>query len=152
MRRTLQLVGVNDRAGRDALDAAVMEQPYEGVLQAGDVQVSGARNDDGVLRLVVQADGAGPADLFGAVLRHGNDELALLVEAMDREVPPATSALLTGGWASMRSVQRARAEVLAGVRVSDRSQDTAYGAAVFASRLLTAASPTTTDARADRPA
>lgn len=168
MRRTLQLVGVNDRAGRDALDAAVMEQPYEGVLQAGDVQVSGARNDDGVLRLVVQADGAGPADLFGAVLRHGNDELALLVEAMDREVPPATSALLTGGWASMRSVQRARAEVLAGVRVSDRSQDTAYGAAVFASRLLTAgsptttahrttahstpASPTTTDARAHRPA
>ncbi|WP_440708993.1 FGGY-family carbohydrate kinase [Herbiconiux sp. YIM B11900] len=136
MRRTLQLVGVNDRAGRDALDAAVMEQPYEGVLQPGDVEVAGARNDDGVLRLVVRADGAGPADLFGAVLRHGNDELALLVEAMDREVAPARSALLTGGWASMRSVQRARSEVLAGVRVSDRSQDTAYGAAVFATRLL----------------
>ncbi|MFB2556958.1 FGGY-family carbohydrate kinase [Herbiconiux liangxiaofengii] len=136
MRRTLQLVGVNDRAGRDALDAAVMEQPYEGVLQPGDVEVTGARNDDGVLHLTVRADGAGPADLFSAVLRHGNDELALLVQAMDREVPPATSALLTGGWAGMRSVQRARAEVLAGVRVSDRSQDTAYGAAVFASRLL----------------
>ena len=140
MRRALQLVGVNDRAGRDALDAAVMEQPYEGVLQEGDVEVTGARNDDGVLRLVMRADGAGPADLFGAVLRHGNDELALLVAAMDAEVPPATSALLTGGWASMRSVQRARSQVLAGVRVSDRAQDTAYGAAVFASRLLAPAS------------
>jgi sugar (pentulose or hexulose) kinase len=136
MRRTLQLVGVNDRAGRDALDAAVMQQPYEGVLQPGDVEVAGARNDDGVLKLVVRADGAGPADLFSAVLRHGNDELALLIEAMDREVPPARSALLTGGWAGMRSVQRARAQVLSGVRVSDRSQDTAYGAAMFAARLL----------------
>jgi hypothetical protein len=113
-----------------------MQQPYEGVLQPGDVEVAGARNDDGVLKLVVRADGAGPADLFSAVLRHGNDELALLIEAMDREVPPARSALLTGGWAGMRSVQRARAQVLSGVRVSDRSQDTAYGAAMFAARLL----------------
>lgn len=144
MRRTLQLVGVSDRAGRDALDAAIMAQPYEGVLHPGDIEVAGARNDDGVLRLVVSADGVAPADLFSAVLRHGNDELAVLVDAMDREVPPATSALLTGGWASMHSVQRARAEVLHGVRVSDRSQDTAYGAAVFAARLpdSTPAEPT----------
>jgi len=128
---------VTDRAGRDALDAAVMEQPFEGVLQPGDVDVAGARNDDGVLRLVMHADGAGPADLFSAVLRHGNDEIAVLIDAMDREVPPATSALLTGGWASMRSVRRARSQVLPNVRVSDRSQDTAYGAALFAARLLT---------------
>jgi sugar (pentulose or hexulose) kinase len=137
MRRTLHLVGVTDRDGRDALDAAVMEQPFEGVLQPGDVDVAGARNDDGVLRLVMHADGAGPADLFSAVLRHGNDEIAVLIDAMDREVPPATSALLTGGWASMRSVRRAREQVLPNVRVSDRSQDTAYGASLFAARLLT---------------
>ncbi|SDZ16716.1 FGGY-family carbohydrate kinase [Herbiconiux ginsengi] len=137
MRRTLHLVGVTDRDGRDALDAAVMEQPVEGVLQPGDVDVAGARNDDGVLRLVMHADGAGPADLFSAVLRHGNDEIAVLIDAMDRDVPPATSALLTGGWASMRSVRRAREQVLPNVRVSDRSQDTAYGATRFAARLLT---------------
>ncbi|MGK9148954.1 hypothetical protein KXS11_15090 [Plantibacter flavus] len=136
MRRTLQLVGVTERAGRDRLDDAVMALPVEGLLADGDIVVAGARNDDGVLRLTVRADGAEPAELFGAVLRHGNDELRVLIEAMDREVEPATSALLTGGWAGMRSVQRARAEVLPGVQVSDRSQDTAYGAAVFARALL----------------
>lgn len=136
MRRTLQLVGVTERAGRDRLDDEVMALPIEGLLGDDDIVVSGARNDDGVLKLTVRADGAGPAEVFGAVLRHGNDELRVLIEAMDREVTPATSALLTGGWAGMRSVQRARAAVLPGVQVSHRSQDTAYGAAVFARALL----------------
>ncbi|MET0353942.1 MAG: hypothetical protein ABW038_08280, partial [Plantibacter flavus] len=136
MRRTLQLVGVTDRAGRDRLDDEVMALPAGGLLGDGDVSVAGARNDDGVLKLTVRADGAGPAEIFEAVLRHGNDELAVLIAAMDREVAPATSALLTGGWAGMRSVQRARAAVLPGVQVSHRSQDTAYGAAVFAGALL----------------
>ncbi|WP_285041441.1 FGGY family carbohydrate kinase [Plantibacter sp. LMC-P-059a] len=136
MRRTLQLVGVTERSGRDRLDDAVMELPVEGRLADGDIVVSGARNDDGVLHLTVRADGADPAEIFAAVLRHGNDELRVLIEAMDREVPPASSALLTGGWAGMRSVQRARAAVLPGIQVSDRSQDTAYGATVFARSLL----------------
>jgi sugar (pentulose or hexulose) kinase len=136
MRRALQLVGVTDRAGRDRLDDETMALPAGGLLGDGDIAVAGARNDDGVLKLTVRADGAGPAEIFEAVLRHGNDELAVLIAAMDREVAPATSALLTGGWAGMRSVQRARAAVLPGVQVSHRSQDTAYGAAVFAGALL----------------
>lgn len=136
MRRTLQLVGVTERAGRDRLDDDVMALPFEGLLGDGDIVVSGARNDDGVLKLTVRADGAGPAEIFNAVLRHGNDELRVLIAAMDREVTPATSALLTGGWAGMRSVQRARSAVLPGVQVSHRTQDTAYGAAVFARSLL----------------
>jgi len=44
--------------------------------------------------------------------------------------------LLTGGWSSMRSVQRARSHVLPEVAVSKRSQDTGYGAARFAVGLL----------------
>jgi sugar (pentulose or hexulose) kinase len=136
MRRMLQLYGVNDREGRDALDEQVMALPLEGNLQRGDIEVSGARNDDGVLKLTVHADGASPAEVFGAALRHGNDELQVLIDAMDREIPPAQSSLLTGGWASMRAVQRARAAVLPRPEVSTRSQDTAYGAALFARRLL----------------
>ena len=70
------------------------------------------------------------------MLRHGNDEIQLLIDAMDREIPPARSSLLTGGWAGMASVQRARSAVLPGLIVSDRDQDTAYGAALFALGLL----------------
>lgn len=136
LRRALQSAGISDRAGRDALDAAVMALPFEGALPAGAVEVTGARNDDGVLRLTLHADGATPAEIFGAVLRHSNDEIAHLIAVMDREVAPATHATLTGGWAGMAAVVRARAEVLPNLTASTREQDTAYGAARVAGRLL----------------
>ena len=135
-RRALQMAGITDRPGRDALDAQVMDLPFAGEVAPGAVEVRGARNDDGVLRLTVNSDGVSPAELFGAVLRHGNDELAVLLEAMGREVAPATSTVLTGGWAGMRSVVRARRQVLPAVEVSGREEDTAHGAALFAARLL----------------
>ncbi|MEF2976328.1 FGGY-family carbohydrate kinase [Subtercola sp. YIM 133946] len=136
MRRALQMSGITDRAGRDRLDAEVLALPVEGSLDAGAIEVRGARNDDGVLSLTVRGDGVSPAELFGAVLRHGNDEIQLLIDAMNREVAPASSTVLTGGWADMGSVQRARALVLGPITVSERSQDTSYGATMFAARLL----------------
>ena len=136
LRRALHAAGISDRAGRDALDAAVMELPYEGAIPVGAIEVTGARNDDGVLRLTLHADGVTPAEIFGAVLRHSNDEISLLVEAMDREVEPATHATLTGGWAGMAAVVRARSHVLPALTASTREQDTAYGAAQIAARLV----------------
>ncbi|WP_433364830.1 FGGY family carbohydrate kinase [Actinoplanes sp. CA-142083] len=136
LRRVLQAAGIVDRSGRDALDAAVMALPFEGELPADAIEVSGARNDDGVLKLTVRTDGASPAEVFGAVLRHSNDEIARLIEAMDRELPPAATATLTGGWTGMAAVRRARARVLPPMTVSTRDQETAYGATRAAMRLL----------------
>ncbi|GAA2512070.1 FGGY family carbohydrate kinase [Winogradskya humida] len=136
LRRVLQSAGINDRAGRDVLDAAVMALPYEGALPAGAIHVSGARNDDGVLKLTVRTDGVSPAELFSAVLRHSNDEIGLLIGAMDRELPPAVTATLTGGWAGMAAVRRARAHALPAMTASTREQETAYGATRAAVRLL----------------
>lgn len=137
MRRTLQLLGISDRAGRDALDTQVVELG-ETKLAPGALEVRGARNDDGVLRLTVRADGVSPAELFLAALEHGNDEIRMLIEAIDREVPPAHASLLTGGWAEMQSLRDARARVLPSVRTSSRSQETASGAVLFARQLLDA--------------
>ena len=136
MRRVLQLCGISDRAGRDRLDELTSALPFEGGLAEDAIEVRGARNDDGVLSVTVRADGVSPAELFNSVLRHGNDEIRILIEAMDHVLPPARSTLLTGGWAGMKSVQRARSRVLPQVQVSQRDQDTAYGAALFAARLL----------------
>ncbi|GAA4344946.1 FGGY-family carbohydrate kinase [Angustibacter luteus] len=136
MRRALLLSGISDHEGRDRLDREASALPLDGELGDGAVDVRGARNDDGVLSLTVRGDGVTSAELFNAVLRHGNDEVQLLIEAMDAEIPPARSTLLTGGWAAMKSVQRARSTVLPGLIVSDRAQDTAYGAAMFALGLL----------------
>lgn len=144
MRRVLQLAGITDRAGRDRLDAQVLSLPVEGLLDPEAIRVTGARNDDGVLALTVRSDGVGPAELFAATLRHGNAELRRLIEAMDREVAPADATVLTGGWASMRSVQRSRSIVLPGLAVSARSQETAYGAATLARVLLSDALPAQT--------
>lgn len=140
LRRALHAAGISDRAGRDALDAAVMALPFEGELPAGAIEVTGARNDDGVLRLTLHTE-ASPAEIFGAVLRHSNDEVAALIAAMDREVAPATRSTLTGGWAGMASVRRARAEVLPDASLSTREQDVAFGAADMARRLVSASVP-----------
>lgn len=140
LRRVLHAAGISDRAGRDALDDAVMALPYEGELPAGAVEVTGARNDDGVLRLTLHTE-ASPAEIFGAALRHSNDEVALLIAAMDREVAPATHSTLTGGWAGMAAVRRARAQVLPEPSLSAREQDVAWGAADRARRLVSASVP-----------
>jgi hypothetical protein len=136
MRRALRLAGISDRPGRDQLDAEALALPLEGVLADDAIEVRGARNDDGVLSMTIRADGVTPAEMFNAVLRHGNDEIRVLVDVMDQVIPAARSTLLTGGWAGMKSVQRARSRVLPQVRVSARDQDTAYGAALCAMRLL----------------
>jgi sugar (pentulose or hexulose) kinase len=139
LRRTLQAAGINNRRCRDRLDGEVMALPYEGRLATGGIEVSGARNDDGVLKLTVRTDGVSPAEIFSAVLRHSNDEIAMLIGAMDHELPPARTASLTGGWSGMASVQRARSRVLPQMSVSTREQETAYGAARVAARLLSIA-------------
>ena len=89
--------------------------------------------------VTVRADGVGPADVSRAALDHGNAELERLITAMEAEVPPGRSTLITGGWTGMRSVRAARARVFPALEVSDRSQDTAYGAAQLAARLLASA-------------
>lgn len=137
LRRALQLTGVRDRAGRNALDDLVMALPFEGALPEGGITVTGARNDDGVLKLELQTDDVNPAELFGAVLRHSNAEITRLISAMDQELPAAKSSTLTGGWADMKSVQRARTLVLPSLSVSQRPQETAFGAARIAARLRT---------------
>ena len=136
LRRALQAAGIHDRVGRDQLDAAATSLPYEGLLAADSIEVSGARNDDGVLKLTLRTDGANPAEIFGAVLRHSNAEICRLIAAMDAELRPARTSTLTGGWADMTSVRRARALVLPGMGTSQRQQETAYGASRFAARLL----------------
>jgi sugar (pentulose or hexulose) kinase len=142
LRRALQAAGIHDRAGRDRLDAEAMALPPQGLLAEGSLEVSGARNDDGVLRLTLRSDGATPAEIFLAVLRHSNDEISTLIAAMDAELPPARTSTLTGGWADMTSVRRARALVLPAMRTSSRQQETAYGASRVAARLLGAPSLT----------
>jgi sugar (pentulose or hexulose) kinase len=139
MRRALQLVGVNDEAGRTALDEQVMLLPDD---REEAVTAWGAGNADGVLHLRADADGLSPALLFDATLRHGSEVLAEVLAVMDAENPPATRTVLAGGWTRMESVRRARRAVLPNPRFSDRDEDTAYGAALVAAF---AADPTADD-------
>jgi len=140
MRRVLQLLGITDATGRARIDDAAMTLPVDGTLADGGLEVSGARNDDGVLKIVAQSDGLSPAELFAASLRHGNDMLVECMAVMDREVAPPTSTVLTGGWSTMASVVRSRSALLPDVTVSTHDEGTAYGAALFAAFAASAES------------
>ncbi len=131
LRRVLQLTGVADGPARDALDAAVLALPLDGGPAAGSIEVSGARNDDGVLDIRASGDGLSPAVLFAAVLAHGTAVCLDLLATMHREVPPPDRTLASGGWTRMACVRRARSAVLPSVTWSPRSEDTAFGAALF---------------------
>jgi sugar (pentulose or hexulose) kinase len=141
MRRTLQLVGVQDANGRAELDEQVMLLPPDEGGTSGLV-VSGAANNDGVLRIRADSDGLTPARLFEATLQHGSRVLLDVLAHMDAENPPATRSVLAGGWSRMRSVRRSRQRILPSVRVSARDEDTAVGAALVGAY---AADPTAGD-------
>lgn len=129
MRRALSMLGIADDHSANDLDQAVLALPAD---QESKVVVTGARNDDGVLSISIETDGVGPAALMKSIIHHGNDEIRHLVAAIDAELPRATSTLLTGGWASWASIREARSEALPELQCSERSQDTAFGAALFA--------------------
>lgn len=131
LRRVLQLVGVADETGRARLDDLVMALPA-GAPVAQALHVSGSDNSDGVLAVRADGDGLSPELFFAATLEHSGATLAGVLELMEREVGPAEHTVLSGGWASMRSVQRSRAEVLPNMQVSTLSEGTAYGAALIA--------------------
>lgn len=132
MRRVLQMLGIAEATGRARIDDEVMALPLTGTIADGGLIVTGARNDDGVLKIIANSDGLDPAELFAATLLHGNDMCAELMAVMDREVAPPTSTVLTGGWSSMASVVRARERVLPDVAVATHDEATAFGAALFA--------------------
>lgn len=134
MRRALAMVGATDERTRRELDEAVLALSSSSGSPSL-VEVSGARNDDGMLKITVSTDDVSPALLMQAILEHGNEEILRLLRAIDAELPAATSALLTGGWTSWACVRAARSRVLPHLQVSERSQDTAYGAALSALAL-----------------
>jgi sugar (pentulose or hexulose) kinase len=133
LRRTLNLLGIADQAGREALDAAAMA----GSADVGAVVVSGARNDDGTLRIAVDNDTSSPAALWLAVLAHTTQEVGSLLDAMEAEVGPFTETVLAGGWTRMRSVRQAKCKSLPAVRFAHRGQAGAFGAAMFAAHATT---------------
>ena len=135
LRRTLDLLGIKDQAGRDALDAAAMAESAD----PSGIGVSGARNDDGTLRITVDTDTSSPAGLWLAVLAHGTQEVDSLLDAMEAEVGPFTETVVAGGWTRMRSVRHAKLKALPAVRFADRGQAGAFGAAMFAAHAATVA-------------
>jgi sugar (pentulose or hexulose) kinase len=130
LRRLLQLVGVTDAAGRARLDEQVMALPAAATA-AHALHVTGADNSDGVLSVRADGDGLSPELFFAVTLDHCTHTLVDVLRRMDAEVGAAERTVLSGGWSSMRSVRRARAQVLPGLQISDRAEDTAYGAGLI---------------------
>ena len=135
MRRALNLFGISNEIQRNALDATLMKMNQPAAAASG-ISVTGARNGDGELSLTIARDEVGPAEVFSALLDHGNRELLRLIKIIEESVSPAKRSMLTGGWSQMESVAAARSSILPNCVRSAREQDTAFGAALFARRLI----------------
>jgi sugar (pentulose or hexulose) kinase len=148
LRRTLELLGSADPDGRERLDRAAMDRMTDADRSTG-ATVSGADNTDGVLRISVEGDGTGPADLWLAAIDHITAESERLLAAMAAEVGPSERTVIAGGWTRMSSIRRAKSASLPHVRYSDRSQAGAFGAALFAAHAVEAAAVLATAGRPD---
>ncbi|GAA2010902.1 carbohydrate kinase [Nakamurella flavida] len=132
LRRTLDLLGAHEPAARDRLDRAAVDLLTHRPPHAAGVRVTGAGNDDGALRITVDADGTTPAALWVAALDHGIGAIVDLLAVMGAQVGPSTRTVVAGGWTRMASVRMAKQAALPGVTFSQRQQAGAYGATLFA--------------------
>ena len=135
LRRVLRLLGADNPDGRESLDEQAMALGAGGVAVQG-LQVSGAANDDGVLKIVAGADEVTPAALWQAAIDHAVAEAQECLTHMAREIGPAGATVVAGGWIRMRSIRAAKEQSLPHVRFSDRSQAGAFGAALFAAHAV----------------
>lgn len=130
--RVLELLGV----GPDelaALDAAAEHAPD------GRVVVGGLGSD--ALTLCGVAGGAGPGELWKAVVAAAADQALDLHRAMDEVVGPATRVVVTGGWRHSREVMRAKTARFDRLEISAVDEAGALGAAVLAARAIGAIGP-----------
>ncbi len=131
MRKALSLLGAQADPRRSDLDKAALPLAEADLLDG--VHVSGARDDDGCLRLTVASDDISPAVLWAAVLLHDRDEIARLLRLMADEVGDFTKTVVSGGWTRMSSVRAAKSRALPAVTFSGREDVGAFGAALFGS-------------------
>ena len=133
LRRVLTLLGGDDAATRDRLDAAAL------AVERLPVGLSVARDrgtDDVGLRV---RDDAHPAAVWAAAVGHTAAETRNLLDTLHRIVPPHRRAVASGGWTRMASVRAAKAAAVERLEFSDRSEPGVAGAAILAER---AAAPT----------
>lgn len=128
--RALRLLGISDRVGRDLIDLELGDYDWSTFVPNQDLAVSGIRNDDNVLSLSVSGDCVDPSGLVAAVIHISNQEVLGLMATLDNEITPPTKTFLSGGWAGMDALQRARLAILPRVTVIPEAQETAVGAAL----------------------
>lgn len=144
LRRVLRLLGADNPEGREKLDEQAMNLELgRGAVQG--LQIIGAANDDGVLKIIAAADDLTPAALWQATLDHVIAEAQTCLTHMAREIGPAGATVVAGGWIRMRSIRAAKERSLPHVRFSDRSQAGAFGAALFAAHAVSRADQLATD-------
>lgn len=149
LRRTLDMLGSATEDRRSELDdAACALEDAAGILGTDPLEgitVSGAVNNDGALRIAITSEDVSPASLWLATLAHAVDEAARCLDLMAAEIGPASTVVVAGGWARMKSVRRSKESSFPDVRFSDRSQAGAFGATMFAAHAAIVANKLFTD-------
>jgi sugar (pentulose or hexulose) kinase len=131
LRRVLAALGAESRQARAVLDHASLGV---GELPAGlTVTGDGRTQDDVVIRI---RDGASPASVWTAAVRHTAAQTGLLLSDIEKVVGPHRRAVAAGGWTQMASVRTAKAAVIGAMSFSPVVQPGVTGAALLAAFAL----------------
>jgi sugar (pentulose or hexulose) kinase len=131
LRRVLAALGAESGPARAALDRASLAV---GELPAGlSVTGDGRTQDDVVIRI---QDGATPAAVWAAAVRHTAAQTRLLLSDIEQVVGPHRRAVAAGGWTRMASVRAAKSAVIDELSFSPAVQPGVSGAALLAAFAL----------------
>jgi sugar (pentulose or hexulose) kinase len=136
LRRVLAALGADNPQARDALDAAscAISALPPGLAVEGD----GRTDQDVVVRV---QDGASPAAIWAAAIRHTAGLTRKLLDDIEPVVGTHRDAIAAGGWTRMRSVRIAKATAIERLGFSTEEEPGAVGAALLAEYSLTPGTP-----------
>jgi sugar (pentulose or hexulose) kinase len=137
LRRTLAMLGADEPAAREALEAAC---PLGEVSLP--VHVEGGRLDEQGLWLRIDADDVSPAMVWRAALDAVADQAREVVRVFERVVGPAARMVAAGGWTRSPSYRAVKERTFPGVTFSDVEQPGGVGAAAIASSAAAGDTPT----------
>jgi sugar (pentulose or hexulose) kinase len=130
LRRTLELLGLNNATGRQILDDGWEVNS----INSNSVRFENNKSISNELHLTILGEPS-PQSLWKAALVYMTSENSKFLDHMDLIVGPYESSMAAGGWIKMQSVRDMKSRTMRNLVFSEVEEPGAFGAALLAKAL-----------------